>query len=563
MKAGTTPGIRAALIAVTFFFAGCAPPAERSADTIYVGGTIVTVNDKQPEAEALAIKDGHILAVGKRAEIERAHKGRQTRVVDLAGHALLPAFIDAHSHYFSSLSVANQVNVYAPPAGPGSDPASIVAELVKFRDQHKVSKGVLVQAYGYDENAMPDGVGLTRDDLDKEFPDNPVLVGHVSMHGAVLNSAATKTPPGGVIVRRPATNHPAGLLMETAYLPIFGSLPKPGREQEVEWSRAGQMLYAQAGITTAHEGATHANELELMKRVAEADANIIDIIAYPFITELDTILERNPVAEWGRYHKRLKIGGVKITIDGSPQGRTAYFTTPYLRGGPGGEKNWRGELTFPESTVQKMVKRVYELGVPLNLHANGDAAIDVFLRAHELATGHNRGADHRVTLIHAQFARRDQLEKFRTYHITPSFYTLHTYYFAETHIANRGAEQAAFISPMRAAVALGLNPTNHTDFVVAPLDQMFMMWSAVNRISRSGDVIGPDQRLSPLDALKAMTINVAMQYDEQEQKGTLEPAKLADLVILDRSPLEGDAATIKDIRVLETIKEGKTIYKRP
>jgi predicted amidohydrolase YtcJ len=299
-----------------------------------------------------------------------------------------------------------------------------------------------------------------------------------------------------------------------------------------------------------------------MKRVAEADANIIDIVAYPFITELDKVLETDPVAEWGRYRNRLKLGGVKITLDGSPQGRTAFFTTPYLRGGPAGEKDWRGELTFPESTARKMVKRVYELGVPLNVHANGDAAIDVLLRAHELATGHDRSADHHVTLIHGQFARRDQLEKFRTYHITPSFYTLHTYYFAGAHIANRGAEQAAFMSPMRAAVALGLNPTNHTDFVVAPLDQMFMMWSAVNRLSRSGEVIGPDQRLAPLDALKAMTINAAMQYGEQEQKGTLEPGKLADLVILDRNPLEGDPATIKDIGVLETIKEGKTIYKR-
>ena len=108
---------------------------------------------------------------------------------------------------------------------------------------------------------------------------------------------------------------------------------------------------------------------------------MIDVIAYPFITDLDKVLEANPVSGWGKYVKRLKIGGVKITIDGSPQGKTAYFTKPYLNGGPGGEKNWRGELSFPEATVQKMVKRVYDLGVPLNLHANGDAAIDVFLRA--------------------------------------------------------------------------------------------------------------------------------------------------------------------------------------
>ena len=219
-------------------------------------------------------RTGRFLAAGSRAEIEKAHHGATTRVVDLGGKTLLPGFLDAHSHYFSSLTVAHQVNVYAPPAGPGKDPVSIVAEIVKFRDARKIPKGVVIQAYGYDENLMPNGVGLTRDDLDKDFPDNPVLVGHVSMHGAVLNSAAmrkwhitadTVTPPGGIIVRKPGSNEPSGLVMETAYLPIFASLPKPTRVQEVEWTRAGQRLYAQAGITTAHEGATHADELEIMR----------------------------------------------------------------------------------------------------------------------------------------------------------------------------------------------------------------------------------------------------------------------------------------------------------
>jgi predicted amidohydrolase YtcJ len=545
------------------------PTYAQVADTIYLGGDIVTVNDRQPAAEAVAVKDGKILAVGLRAAIERDHKGATTRVVDLAGRSLLPGFIDAHSHYFSSLTVANQVNVYAPPAGPGKDPASVVAELVKFRDKNEIPKGEVIQAYGYDDNAMPAGARLTRDDLDRDFPDNPVLVGHVSMHGAVLNSAAlkkwnitaeTKTPPGGIIVRKPGTSEPAGLLMETAYLPIFASLPKPTREEEIAWSRAGQMLYARAGITTGHEGATHADDLEVMKRVANAGGNIIDIIAYPFITDLDKVLEANPVSLWGKYVKRLKIGGVKMTIDGSPQGKTAYFTKPYLNGGPGGEKDWRGELTFPEETVQRMVKRVYDMGVPLNLHANGDAALDVFLRAHELAAAGDLTRDRRVTLIHAQFIRRDQIDKLVRYKVTPSFYTLHTFYFAEAHIANRGHEQASFMSPMRSAIDAGLRPTNHTDFVVAPLDQMFMMWSAVNRVSRGGEVIGPDQRVSVLEALKAMTINVAHQYGEAAVKGSLEPGKLADLVILDRNPLEVDAIAIKDIKVLETIKDGKTVY---
>jgi hypothetical protein len=177
--------------------AACSGPAPAPAptvvaDVIYFGGDIVTVNDKQPTAEALAVKDGRILAVGNRADLTRSFQGAQTRSMDLKGHALLPGFLDPHSHYIAALPLATQANVFAPPAGPGADPASIVAALVKFRDDHKVPRGEVIQAYGYDDSAMPKGAVLTRYDLDKAFPDNPVVVGHVSMHGAVLNSAAMK-----------------------------------------------------------------------------------------------------------------------------------------------------------------------------------------------------------------------------------------------------------------------------------------------------------------------------------------------------------------------------------
>lgn len=547
-----------------------APMQADAADTIYIGGDIVTVNDQQPSAEALAVKAGKIVAVGSQAEVEKAHKGAGTQVVDLGGKALLPAFLDAHSHYVSALTVANQVNVYAPPAGPGKDAASIVAELVKFRDTNKIAKGEVIQAYGYDENVMPKGQLLNRDDLDKALPDNPVLVGHVSMHGAVLNSAAmkkwdisakTKTPPGGVIVRKPGTQEPWGLIMETAYLPIFASLPQPTTAQEVEWSKAGQLLYARHGITTAHEGATHAGDLEVMKRAAAGGANLIDVIAYPFITDLETVLKKYPKETWGSYENGLKIGGVKITIDGSPQGKTALFTTPYLTGGPGGEKNWKGELTFPEEVVTQAVKAVYDMGVPLNLHANGDGAIDAFLRVHEKAAAGDLGKERNITVIHSQFVRKDQLDKYVQYKILPSFYTLHTYYFAEAHMANRGKAQAMYISPMRDAIDKGLVPTNHTDFVVAPLDQLFVMWSAVNRISRAGAVIGADQRVTPLEALKAQTIHVARQYGEQASKGSLEVGKRADLVVLDQNPLKVEPMKIRDVKVVETLKDGKSIYK--
>ncbi|WP_373205310.1 amidohydrolase [Mycobacterium marinum] len=253
------------------------------ADAIYTNGDIVTVDDEQPTAEAVAVKDGRIVAVGAHDDVVREHLGPHTRRVDLAGNTLLPGFIDPHSHYINALTVANQVNVFAPPAGPAADVEAIVAELKKFRDARDIADGEIIMAYGYDETVMPDGRTLHREDLDAVFPNNPVLVGHVSLHGAVLNSAAmqkfgisadTETPPGGVIVRKEGSTEPDGLIMETAFLPIFASLPKPTPEQEVQWSIAGQLLYAAVGITTAHEGLTHAADVALLRRPPVAPTSL-------------------------------------------------------------------------------------------------------------------------------------------------------------------------------------------------------------------------------------------------------------------------------------------------
>jgi len=580
------PRLFAALFALATL-AGCdnpqPPPAKTlppqtqqrqidAADTIFVGGDIVTINDKQPSAEALAIKDGRIIAVGARLDVETVHKGANTQVVDLGGKTLMPSFIDAHSHYTNALSVANQVKLYAPPAGPGKDVESIIAELKRFALDRKIPKGEMIMAYGYDDTVMPNGRLLNRDDLDEAFPDNPVRVDHVSMHGAVLNSQAlrqygidadTETPAGGIIVRKPGTNEPYGLIMETAFMPVFEQTPTLTPEQEIEGTKAAHRMYAEAGITTANEGATHLAQLQTIKRAADAGAHSIDVIAFPFITDVDKILAEFPIADWGQYNKRFKIGGVKITIDGSPQGRTAAFTTPYLTGGPGGEEDWKGELFAPQDVINQGLKKVYNLGVPVIFHVNGDAAVDSLLRAHEFAAADDPTMDRNVTAIHAQFTRKDQIPLYVKYKIRPSFYTLHTYYFAEAHIENRGEAQAMYISPMRDAIDAGLRPTNHTDAVVAPLDQMFMLWSAVNRISRAGAEIGPDQRITALEGLKAMTIWAAEQYGEQDSKGSLEVGKLADLVILDKNPLKVDKMAIKDIRVVETIKEGDTIYRAP
>jgi predicted amidohydrolase YtcJ len=207
--------------------------------------------------------------------------------------------------------------------------------------------------------------------------------------------------------------------MEKAFLPVVEQSEAITAQQEVDWSRAGQMLYAQTGITTAQEGASHLPQIATIKRASDAGANLIDVVAYPFITDLDKVQAFIPVSQWGRYNNRFKIGGVKITIDGSPQGRTAFFTTPYLTGGPTGEKNWRGETSFPQGLVDKAVSKVYGLGVPLLAHTNGDAAIDMFLKAYASARKGDFSRPWNVTTIHSQFLRKDQIPSFVKYGIRP------------------------------------------------------------------------------------------------------------------------------------------------
>ena len=537
------------------------------AETIYHGGDIVTVDEKNPTAEALAVKDGKIIAVGKKDEVLK-FKGDATKLIDLGGKSLVPGFLDGHSHFINCLQVSRQANCFAPPAGPGKSIAEIIAALKRCQQQFKTPKGEFIVGYGYDGDAISDGRELTAADLDEAFPDNPVFVQHVSLHGAVCNSAAlarfkvtkdTPTPQGGIIVRKANSTEPAGLLMEAAWIPIFSNLPKPSEEELLKRFQEGQQIYAAAGITTAQEGATAAADVALMQKAAAKGLLFIDVAAYPFITEAKAVFKTNPPETFGKYTNRLKLAGIKITTDGSPQGRTAFFTTPYLTGGPGGEKDWRGEPLFPKAQLQEMVAFVYSNNVQLIIHCNGDAAIDMFLDAH-LGAIKDRQADLRTTVIHSQFVRKDQLEKYVDYKIMPSFFTEHCYYFADTHLKNRGREQTDFLSPIRTALLMGIRCQNHTDFNVSPIDQMFVLWTAVNRLSRGGEVIGPDERITPLQALKAITLDSAYMYKEEKTKGSLEVGKLADLVVLDKNPLTVDPMLIKEIKVVETIKEGKTIY---
>ncbi|WP_421997086.1 amidohydrolase [Reyranella sp.] len=537
-----------------------------SADIIFVGKNIVTMTEAAPSARALAVLDGRILAVGEEAAVMAA-RGPDTRVVDLGSRALLPGFMDGHSHFINAVRFSTWANVSSPPVGKAEDIAGVVRLLEEHRQKRGLRPGEWLMAYGYDGTTLTDGRELTRADLDPHFPDNPVLILHVSLHGAVLNTAGFKavgfdllapTPPGGMTARLPDGKEAAGLVMEHSFIPIYLKMPTATEDEQLEGFAAAQAHYAANGYTTTQDAPMEPATRPLYHRAAREGRLVIDIVGYVNWLEFPQILEKHAEPFGQGYDRRFRIGGVKIVADGSPQGKTAFWSRPLLTPGPGGETDWHGEPNVTPEDLDRLVKLAYDNGIQVLTHCNGDAAIEMMLEAHEKA-GAPQGR--RTVIVHSQFVRPDQLERYVRYGMLPSFFTNHTFFWGDVHVENLGRERAFFLSPARTARAMGIRFTNHSDFAVTPLDPMFILWTSVNRVSRSGTIIGPDERLTVWDGLRALTIDAAFQYGEEREKGSLEAGKLADLVVLDANPLEVPAANLKDIRILETFKEGRSIHR--
>lgn len=576
-------GGAAVVMGAAFTGDGAARAAGSSADVIFHGGTVLTMIDDRQQVGAVAVKDGRILAAGDEAAI-LALKGDATKIVDLKGATLMPSFIDAHGHFMNASQIVKWANVSGVPAGPVKNISDLIKVLMAHQTKFSVKPGEWIIAYGYDVTSLAEGRQMTRDDLDPVFPDNPVMLIHSSNHGAVLNSAgfkavgmdaSTKTPPGGLILRKPGSEEPEGLLMETAFLPIFARMPRPSEAELLDTLDAAQQIYASAGITTCQEGATHASDLAFLRKGADQGHFYLDIISLPFILEVPNFISEYfpnfkggqgaiPDAasqSFGTYKNRLKLAGIKFVLDGSSQAKTAFWTKPLLTPGPAGEKDWRGAPLFPPELVNKAAAEVFSKNIPVFCHCNGDAAIDMMIDAARLA-GVKADQDRRTTIIHSQFMRPDQLDSYAELGFSPSFFTVHAFFWGDVHLENLGEERAFFLSPMKSALAKGLHCSNHNDFSVTPVDPMRMVQSAVNRTSRKGVVIGPDERVDVWQALKALTIAPAWQIREESTKGTIAEGKLADLVILDANPMSVPIEKITDIKVLETFKEGTSVYKR-
>ncbi len=544
-------------------------PAD-TADKIFINGKIITVDQQNTIAEAVAIKDGKILAVGSNEEIEKL-KGQSTVVVDLDGKTLTPGFIDGHSH-FMSIEVGTLVNVSPPPMGPVKNIPDIVAELLKFKKEKNIKDGEWISGFGYDQEQLEEKRHPTKEDLDAAFPNNPVVITHASGHMLVANSYAlrisgidsnTVDPKGGVIVREPGTKEPAGLLQEGAGHLLKRNEKKQSIEERIGLLQKQQLLYASNGFTTAQEGYTGFDALQLLKKAADAKLLFIDIEALPGYSTLDKVFA-DPQYKFGILENHLKLAGFKLIADGSPQGKTAFFTKPYLTEVPGcNEDDCTGFPNVTQDQFNDAVLKGYKNNVRTFVHCNGDATIDMYLRAIKRADSilNITKNDRRSVVIHSQFVRPDQLDTYKELGVVAALFSNHAFFWGDAHLRNLGQERAFNLSPFRTAIQKGVVATDHTDYPVTPLNQLFLLWTAVTRQSRTGQVIGPDQRITPIEALRSITINGAYEYFEENSKGSIEKGKIADFVVLSDDLLTVNPDKIKDIKVLETIKEGKTIYK--
>ena len=554
-----------------------------AAQVIFAGGPVITMDDRVRTAEAVAVADGRIVAVGTERDVMSVG-GPDTEVVDLAGCTLMPAFIDAHGHFMNALQVVQWANIQGTPAGPITCTADVWTVLEEHVERHDLPPGEWIIGYGYDRCALEGGREITADDIDEHFPDHPVMLIHSSNHGAVLNRVAfeivgydetTPTPPSGVIARKEGSDEPAGLIMETAFLPIFAAMPKPAEPELLDLLDAAQQIYARAGVATCQEGATFAENLAFLRTAADQGRFYLDVVSLPLIVDVPELVKEyfpsfsgdpmelpdEAVEAFGTYENRLKLQGIKFIVDGSPQGKTAYWTEPLETGGPAGEPDHCGHPLFPAEDIHHAMAEVYDQGIQVFCHANGDAAIDLLIEGAR-SYGVDAADDRRTVVIHSQCMRPDQLDAYVELGFSPSFFTVHTFYWGDVHVANLGELRAGFISPMWSAAAKGLRCSNHTDFSVTPMEPMRMIWSAITRRSRSGRVIGPAERVDRWQALKALTIEAAWQLFEEDDKGTLEPGKLADLVVLDGNPLTVGTDEILDIDAVRTYKEGRIVFDR-
>lgn len=560
-------------LALTLFVISCFEAKNTALDDnqiVYFGGDILTMQGTEPNyVEAIVTNADSIVFIGRLSESKELFPS--AKEVNLNGKTLLPGFIDAHAHFagFPSQSIGAQI--LPPPDAGANNISSLIKILKAWSTPENIQLTGWIFGMGFDDSVLAEKRFPTKEDLDKVSTEHPVMIIHISGHFCVVNSkglellditSETPNPEGGIIRRILGTEEPNGVLEELAAIPIMPMVLGPKSEEALKsFLISGQDMALSYGYTTVQEGRAMPSSHLFLEHAAMTNFLKLDVVSYIDYSVADSLLN----TDWysSSYKNHYRIGGVKLTLDGSPQGRTAWRTLPYLIAPDGAEEGYLGYPAIPnDKDVEHIYENAFRNNWQIHTHANGDAAMDQMIRTLKKVTNKYGNEGRRDVLIHGQYVREDQLDEFKNLNIIASLFPLHTFYWGDWHKELIGDSLGNKISPTRTALNKGLRITIHTDAPVALPNMMRVIWTATNRVSRSGNIIGENERLTPYEALKCITEWSAYQHFEEESKGTLEVGKLADLVILDSNPIKVDIENIKNIVVLQTIKEGSTVYKK-
>lgn len=522
--------------------------------TIFYGGNILTM-EKNIRSEAVLTEDGKILSVGSLDAI-KTQAGEGCRYYDLQGKTMLPAFIDPHSHFFQVACSMLQASL----DGCRSS-QEIKSRIQAFIQKNQIPAGQWVVARDYDNNLMPGIRNPSLGELDGFAPQNPLIIHHKSGHMGLLNSEAlqytgvtvdTPVPEGGMIQQ--ADGKLTGYMEENAFFTVIQKIPMSSPEQLLKAFEDTQMKYASYGITTIQDGMVAKPMLPMYRLLLQKDLLHMDVKLY---AGLDTYEDTKALLAEFPNNRHLQLAGLKIFLDGSPQGRTAWMRTPYE-----GTPDYRGYGTMTDEAVEDAFRMAGRNHCQIIAHCNGDGASEQFLRCMEkVQKEYPELKALKPVIIHGQLIGIDQLPKARELGVMVSFFTAHTYHWGDVHIRNFGMERASQISPAASALREGVLFTFHQDAPVIEPDMLETIWCAVNRKTRNGTAIGEGERISPEEAIRAVTVNAAYQYSEESIKGSIAPGKSADFVILSEDPMTVKPENIRNIQVMETWQGGNRIWK--
>ncbi|GAB3091244.1 amidohydrolase [Aestuariicella hydrocarbonica] len=541
------------------------PPSPPSSQ-VFLNGQVLTMNADNTISQAIAVADNKIVAVGSNEDI-KAFINKDTLVHDLEGKTLMPGIIDAHGHFPGSGVTVISADLSSPPVGN----ITTIPELQDRLRQRLARKeaGQWVTGFGYDDTLLAEHRHPTRQELDAVSTEHPIYITHVSGHMGVGNSLAlemsgynrdTPNPDGGVIVKDDS-GELTGLLEETAAQALAFRTLDISAMEFYELLTTAVDDYASKGVTTAQSGGVDGMMLKGIYGASQLGLIPFRLELWPFYDKLGEQILSGELNLDDYNSDRVHARTIKIVDDGSIQGFTGYLSHPYHEPFRGNEE-YRGYPNLSREKLTDWVERFHSAGYQLAIHGNGDASIDDIIYAFDQAQKKHPVDDPRMILIHSQMARDDQLDAMKRLGITPSFFSAHTYYWGDRHRdIFMGPERAMRMSPTHSAQQRNLTFSVHLDTPVVPMDPMLMVWATVNRLSSSGQVIGEEQRIDPMSALRAVTIDAAWQIFQEDKVGSLEVGKLADLVVLNRSPLV-NPESIKDIEVEQTYVGGVAIFAR-